>query len=224
MVDIVFDSAIKVKLPSLSLGLIECNVKYEMSNKGLWSDIENYSNELREKYTPENVKFIPAIAATREAYKICGKDPTRYRPSAEQLHRRILQGKDLYQVSAIVDLINLVSLQTGYSIGGFDADKINGDLVYGIGREDEKYEAIGRGALNIAGMPVLRDSIGGIGTPTSDEMRTRVTETTSRFLMNINAFGGHDEMLEKAMQKSIEYLTKYAGANSFKVCYIKASE
>ena len=74
-----------------------------------------------------------------------------------------------------MDLINLVSLKTRYSIGGFDADKVEGDVMLGVGKADEKFEAIGRGMLNIEGLPVYRDDIGAIGTPTSDEERTSRT-------------------------------------------------
>lgn len=85
--------------------------------------------------------------ATREAYKRCGKDPGRYRPSAEALRRRLMRGIPLYQIDTLVDLINLVSLRTGHSIGGFDADKIQGNrLELGIGKAEEPFEGIGRGA------------------------------------------------------------------------------
>jgi len=67
----------------------------------------------------EDIKKQPVIAATREAYKRCGKDPGRYRPSAEALRRRLMRGIALYQIDTLVDLINLVSLRTGHSIGGF---------------------------------------------------------------------------------------------------------
>ena len=106
----------------------------------------------------EDIKLQPAIAATREAYKRCGKDPGRYRPSAEALRRRLMRGIPLYQIDTLVDLINLVSLRTGYSIGGFDADKIQGKtLELGIGKSGEPFEGIGRGILNIEGLPVYRD-------------------------------------------------------------------
>lgn len=101
-------------------------------------------------------KDMTTIHATREAYKKCGKDPSRYRPSGEALCRRILRGISLYQIDTLVDLINLVSIRFGYSIGGFDADKIVGDaLVLGIGKAGEPYEGIGRGELNIEGMACL---------------------------------------------------------------------
>jgi DNA/RNA-binding domain of Phe-tRNA-synthetase-like protein len=118
----------------------------------------------------------------------------------------------LYEVNTLVDVINLVSLRTGYSIGGFDVDKITGSLVMGIGRRDEPYEAIGRGALNIEGLPVLRDEAGAVGTPTSDEDRTKLDVTTARFLMSIYAFGGSgglQEALEAAERSLKTYVAAY---------------
>ncbi len=69
-------------------------------------------------------------------------------------------------------------MQSGYSIGGFDADIIDGDTVtLGRGRQAEPFEAIGRGQLNIEGLPVYRDDTGPIGT-TSDHERTKLTPET----------------------------------------------
>ena len=102
----------------------------EVSNtpfcEGLWQEIDTFTQELRARETADSIKQQPAIAATREAYRRLGKDPSRYRPSAEALRRRLLRGLELYRIDTLVDLINLVSLRTGYSIGGFDADKIQG--------------------------------------------------------------------------------------------------
>ena len=124
-------------------------------NEELWNEIRRKAAELKERYTVDTIKQISGIAATRAAYKACGKDPSRYRPSNEQLVRRILQGKELWTVNTAVDIGNLVSIGYGYSVGCFDYDKIQGDaIVLGIGREGEPYEGIGRGTLNIAGMPV----------------------------------------------------------------------
>ena len=97
------------------------NSKY---SEGLWKEIDEYIAEYRNRYTTESIKMMPSIQATRQAYKRCGKDPSRYRPSGEALVRRTLQGKDLYQIDTCVDLINLASIAYGYSIGGFDYDKI----------------------------------------------------------------------------------------------------
>ncbi|HBB06204.1 MAG TPA: hypothetical protein DCZ73_00455, partial [Bacteroides sp.] len=144
---------------------------------------------------------------------------SRYRPSAEALCRRILKGSPLYQIDTLVDLINVVSIASGYSIGGFDADKIEGDtLTLGIGRAGEPYEGIGRGELNIEGMPVYRDARGGIGTPTSDNERTKLTLQTTRLLTIINGYSGEDGLRE-AGDYMQELLRRYAGSDGGQAFY-----
>lgn len=181
-------------------------------SEGLWSEIADFTARLRATEDTESIKLQTAIVATREAYKACGKDPSRYRPSAEALRRRLLRGLELYQIDTLVDLINLVSLRTGYSIGGFDADKIAGrDLCLGVGRHEEPFEGIGRGVLNIEFMPVVRDAVGGIGTPTSDHERTKMDAGTTHILAIINGYSG-SEGLQEAAAMTIELLERYASA------------
>ena len=185
----------------------------------LWQEIEHFTQEYRQRYTTESIKTMRPIQATREAYKRCGKDPSRYRPSAEALCRRILKGSPLYQIDTLVDLINVVSIASGYSIGGFDADKIEGDtLTLGIGRAGEPYGGIGRGELNIEGMPVYRDARGGIGTPTSDNERTKLTLQTTRLLTIINGYSGEDGLRE-AGDYMQELLRRYAGSDGGQAFY-----
>ena len=159
----------------------------------LWAKIEATQAQLRQTLDTESLKQQPSIAATRQVYKTLGKDPSRYRPASESLIRRLLQGKNLYQANTLVDLINLASIVHGYSIGGFDASKIAGSaLRLGVGKADEPYEGIGRGRLNIEGLPVYRDELGGIGTPTSDNERTKLTLETSQLLVLINGYDGNE--------------------------------
>ena len=154
--------------------------------------------------------------------KRCGKDPSRYRPSAEALRRRLLRGLELYQIDTLVDLINLVSLRTGYSIGGFDADKIQGtDLCLGIGRAEEPFEGIGRGVLNIEGLPVFRDAAGGIGTPTSDNERTKMDVGTRHILAVINGYDGDTARLQQAAEMTQELLRKYASSDGGSIHYFE---
>ena len=146
---------------------IEATVVNTVHDDALWTAIESLGESYRNTLSTETLKDISAIASTRRVYKACGKDPSRYRPAAEALIRRMLQGKELYPRDTLVDLINLASMRYGYSIGGFDADKFCGDtLTLGVGRSGEPYEGIGRGIMNIEGLPVYRDGKGGVGTPT----------------------------------------------------------
>ena len=188
-------------------------------NADLWRQIDEYTALYRAKYTTESIKDMPAIQATRQAYKQCGKDPSRYRPSSEALCRRLLRGIPLYQIDTLVDLINLASIYSGHSIGGFDRDKIQGDtLTLGIGRAGEPYEGIGRGPLNIEGMPVYRDALGGIGTPTSDHERTKLTLGTTRLLAIMNGYSGREGLAE-SMDYLVGLLQDYAAATDLHIVY-----
>ncbi len=127
----------------------------------------------------------------------------------------MVNGKGLYRLTALIDIINLISIKSGYSIGGFDADRIEGELlVLGSGNPGEEFHAIGRGLLNIAGLPVYRDSKGPIGTPTSDEERTCLTETTTHLLMLVNIYGEEMEP-EEIIHLSRRLLTDHASAEDF---------
>lgn len=195
----------------MALGVMECRVQNTAFSDDLWREIAALTAEIRNTLTFDSIKEQPQIAATRRMYTVCGKDPSRYRPSAEALMRRIVKGNDLYQINTMVDLVNLVSMRYGYSIGGFDADKVEGDVVAGIGREGEPYNGIGRGPLNIAGLPVLRDAVSGFGTPTSDEERTAMSLETSHFLMVVNAYDG-PALLPELFDYTRQLLEKYAAA------------
>ena len=211
MIKVSICQELKTANPGMALGVMECRVQNTAFSDDLWSEIAALTAEIRSTLTFDSIKEQPQIAATRRMYTVCGKDPSRYRPSAEALMRRIVKGNDLYQINTMVDLVNLVSMRYGYSIGGFDADKVVGDVVAGIGREGEPYNGIGRGPLNIACLPVLRDSVSGFGTPTSDEERTAMSLETSHFLMVVNAYDG-PVLLPELFGYTEQLLVKYASA------------
>ncbi|MDE6331013.1 MAG: hypothetical protein K2L80_00265, partial [Muribaculaceae bacterium] len=162
MIEIEFDPAIKELWPDYRVISVECDIENPATPDSLWQELENFADSFRQLHEIQDINKRPAIAATRQAYKRFGKEPNRYRPSAEALCRRMAKGLELYRSLSVIDLINLLSVMTGHSIGGFDADKIKGQTItLGNGTENEPYEAIGRGPLNIAGLPVWRDAIGG---------------------------------------------------------------
>ena len=194
---------------------ITANISNTQYSADLWSEIGALGAEYRATLTTESLKDMTSIQATRRIYKLCGKDPSRYRPSGEALVRRVLQGKGLYQVDTLVDLINLASMKYGYSIGAFDADKFSGDtLTLGIGKEGEPYEGIGRGMINIAGLPVYRDAVGGVGTPTSDHERTKVSLSTTRLLVLVNGYDGSEQGVTDTAEYIIKLLNKYCAATN----------
>lgn len=210
--DVVRDAA-----PGLKVVTVEADVHNHPTDPELREEILRLASEVKGKYQLADINKRPAIAGTRQAYKALGKEPNRYRPSSEALCRRIVKEMDLYFISNLVDAINLISIASGYSIGGFDVDKIEGDILrLGSGRDGEEYTGIGRGELNIANMPVYRDLKGGIGTPTSDHERTKLDLSTTRLLMCINIY--REEMpAEETVELTKRLLNRYCGAENVKI-------
>ena len=208
---IIVSNEIETVCPVFVGAAVEAEVENTPYCQTLWDEIRAWEERFRAELTTESLKELTSIAATRAIYKKCGKDPSRYRPASEALIRRMLQGKELYQIDTLVDLVNLASIAYGYSIGGFDASKIVGDtLTLGIGREGEPYEGIGRGMLNIAGLPVYRDAVGGVGTPTSDNERTKMTLSTTHLLVLINGYDGNEQRVVENATFIQQLLRKYA--------------
>ena len=213
--EIIVEDKIETVCPSFVGACVEADVENSAYSEELWKLIDDQCEKFRQTLTTDTVKDISAIAATRRVYKACGKDPSRYRPSSEALIRRVLQGKQLYQIDTLVDLINLASITYGYSIGGFDAGKFCGDtLSLGVGREGEPYEGIGRGMLNIAGLPVYRDAIGGVGTPTSDNERTKMGLATRRLVALVNGYDGNEETVRATAQLIIRLVERFCNGRN----------
>jgi DNA/RNA-binding domain of Phe-tRNA-synthetase-like protein len=218
-ISIQISTKIREACPQLALAIISCEVANSVTSVGFWMEMEAEISRIKTTYSIEEINKRPEIAATRRVYKLLGKDPNRYRPSAEALCRRIVREIPVYKVSTLVDSINLVSIRSGFSIGGFDLAKIQGDVVLGVGTSSDEFEAIGRGMLNVEGLPLYRDETGGIGTPTSDNERTKISDDTTQLLMIINGYSGKAGLPE-AVDHAIELLRKYAGLKEYNLQFL----
>ncbi len=198
--------------------LIEADIVNPETSDGLWAEVEAESHRWQETLPMDRVRHRPAIDAIRNAYKACGKDPNRYRPSSEALLRRAVKGLDLYRSLTGIDLGNLISMASGHSLGAFDGDKIVGDtLTLGVGRHEEPYEGIGRGPLNIEGLPVFRDEVGGVGTPTSDNERTKLSTGTRRLVVTLCMYGLSEMSEQEVIDLSRRLLEQYASATNIAI-------
>ena len=223
--NIIVTDKISAVCPEFVGAAVEAHVQNTTFCPELWDEINALCEDYRTRFTTVSIKEMAAIEATRRVYRACGKDPSRYRPAAEALIRRVVQGKELYQIDTLVDLINLASMKYGYSIGGFDADKFVGDtLALGVGEPGEPYEGIGRGMLNIEGMPVYRDQKGGVGTPTSDNERTKIDITTTHVLVLINGYDGNTETVRANADFVKSLLERYADASDVVINTYKMSD
>ena len=196
---------------NVSIGYITYTTNVVNTNNELWDYIESIIDNINEKYTLDNMKEQINIKTTRLAYKKIGKDPSRYRVSSEALIRRILQGKGLYKINNVVDTNNLISIETGYSVGSYDMKNIKGDIIFRIGKEGEKYQGIGKEMINIENLPVFCDDIGPYGSPTSDSTRAMVIDNSKEILTTIISFNGKEDLLE-FLELAKNYIVKYTNA------------
>src|SRR6266404_9639922 len=175
--------------------------------------LRGYEERIANLPEPRAVLEAAAIVATRAGYKALGKDPARYRGSAEALLRRLIAGKGMPRIDNVVDVINLVSLESRLPIGLYDLAHVEGAIEFRAGRAGETYKGIGKYDLNLEELPLFADAQGPHGSPTSDSERTMVTPATKLVLAIIVSFGGPSG-LDQGLQRLAELLKMHASGSS----------
>ncbi|MGX4599366.1 B3/B4 domain-containing protein [Faecalimicrobium sp. JNUCC 81] len=211
MVEIKISDELKKKCPQVAIGCIEANVDVYDGCDKLWKLIDDKCSTIRESITQSDILKIKNIDASRKAYKSLGKDPSRYRLSSQSLVKRVVKGMELYKVNNIVDINNLISLKSFFSVGTYDLYKVSGVIYFNVGCNEERYDGIGRGSINIENLPVFEDEKGKFGSTTSDSVRAMTTKDTKHILMNIISFNGYEE-LNDYIEYGIKLLKKYSNA------------
>ena len=184
------DQGLKERCPRAALACVAAEVETRATPHAMEALLHSCEDKIRQLPEPKAVLESAAILATRAAYKALGKDPARYRGSAEALIRRLLAGKTLPRINNVVDTINIVSVESRLPIGLYDLAHVQGDIAFRAGRAGESYKGIGKYDLNLEGLPVFCDQLGPYGSPTSDSERTMVTDATRKILGVIVSFGG----------------------------------
>jgi len=211
------DETLKKKWPKTALGCVTAHVDVVTTPPGLSKEMQARVQQILKLPYARGVLESAQIAATRAAYKVLGKDPARYRGSAEALLRRVIAGKGLPEINAVVDVINLVSVESRLPIGLYDLAQVKGEMVFRAGRAGETYKGIGKFDLNLECLAVFCDELGPHGSPTSDSERTMVTEQTQQALAVIISFSGKDA-LEPWTERLVELLQRYAAASDIETC------
>jgi len=207
--NVTIDAKLKAKCPRTALACVTALVEAGASPAALLQEMKTRENEIQKLPFPRGVLESAQVETTRKAYKALGKDPARYRGSAEALLRRVVAGKGLPQINAVVDVINLVSVESRLPIGLYDLGHVVGDIVFRAGRAGETYKGIGKYDLNLEGLPLFADTVGPHGSATSDSERTMVTAATHKVLAVIISFGGA-EGLDRWAQRMSALLKQYA--------------
>src|SRR2546423_5602626 len=187
---VTIDRDLKAKCPRTALRCVTAQIHASVSSAELIAELRVCEQSILKLSEPRAVLDSSQISATRAGYKALGKDPARYRGSAEALLRRLIAGKGMPRINNVVDVINLVSVESRLPIGLYDLAHVEGAIEFRAGRAGETYKGIGKYDLNLEGLPVFVDARGPHGSPTSDSERTMVTSATTQVLAIIVSFGG----------------------------------
>lgn len=206
------DDAIRRGWPQARLGCLLYIVDVRPRDEALWTYLNGkLAPQLQAVLETTPLAEIPNLAESRQAYKALGKDPGRFRVSSEALYRRIRQGKELYQINTVVDANNVVSLETGFSLGSYDTANIGDAVVFRPGQAGEMYPGIGKSDIDLEHLPLLADERGAFGSPTSDSTRAMITPQTRRCLTVVFSFSPR-AVLDDALALAVRRFTDYAGA------------
>lgn len=208
---ITIDAEVRKACPSLALGAVTARVEVRPEDATLQAELQATARRFRHELAGTELAQVPEIQALRRLYRGLGKDPTRYRGSSEALLRRVVHGKDLYFINTAVDVCNLVSMETRHSLGAYDLDRVEGDVTFRRAAPGEVYRGIGRGEINLDGLPVFSDAQGPFGSPTSDSERTMIAVASRRIALVIIACTG-SERLGRDMPRTADLLRRYAQA------------
>lgn len=215
------DPALKALWPEARLGCLTWRALPSPEHPALWTFFtREILPGLGKTLQDTPLAELPNLGESRRAYKAFGRDPGRTRVSSEALYRRIRQGKELYRINSVVDASNLVSLETGFSLGSYDLARLEGGLLFRLGEAGEMYAGIGKDGIDLARLPLLADARGPFGSPSSDSQRAMISLESRDILTVIYGFSGQQE-LEAALALARKRLADFAEAGNcavFTVC------
>jgi DNA/RNA-binding domain of Phe-tRNA-synthetase-like protein len=174
------------QIPSFKVGIIEYkNITVGESPQMVRGRLQLFQESIFFELENKSVTDLPGIQEWRKVFKMLGKDPNRYRPSAEALYRRVQKQNYLVPVQSVIDINNFFSLQYQVPIGVYDLDQLIGPVEVRIGRKGEEYLGLNGRMNSMEHLIVSSDQHGPFGSPFVDSERTQVMEKTKNALQII---------------------------------------
>jgi len=210
------DSELKTCFPDLNVLTFRIKA-VQIQKRGV--ELEKFKVEVmrqvRNDYSLDSVKDQPTFRAYRDFFWSIKIDPTKIRPAAEALIRRILAGKTLPCINTLVDAYNLASIKSRIALATFDADKLEGDLLMRFSEEGEQFFGIGmeKPLILKGGEIVVSDEEKLIAVyPYRDADNTKVTEGTENVTIVVCGVPGIPKQdLENASHVAQEYINRFCG-------------
>jgi DNA/RNA-binding domain of Phe-tRNA-synthetase-like protein len=210
------ESTLKDRFPGLQVvvGHVE-GVNVGSSSADLQVFKEEVLREVKQKYSLESLKDVAVFRAYRDFFWRIGIDPTKIRPAAEALIRRILASKPIPMINNVVDSYNLASIKTEVALAAFNRDELKGSLLMRAALKGERFLGIGMSEpmeLN-GGEIVISDQEKLVAVyPYRDAEKSKVSGTTRNLLILVCGVPGIDEkLLGDAGKVALDLVTKFCG-------------
>lgn len=186
MLEIQLSPELSELIPDFKLGVIEYqNITVGDSPQMLKGRLQLFQESIYFELENKNVTELLGIQEWRAIFKKTGKDPNRYRHSAEALYRRVKKQNYLNSVQSATDLNNFFSLQYQVPMGVYDADLTEGPVEIRIGGENEEYIGLNGRVNSLHRLIISSDQKGPFGSPFVDSERTAVTNNTKNAMQLI---------------------------------------
>jgi DNA/RNA-binding domain of Phe-tRNA-synthetase-like protein len=208
------DPALMSRFPGLTAQIIRIRgVEVKREKPELEFFKAEVVKKIREKWTLEQLREHPVFRAYRDFFWRIGVDPTKTRPAADALIRRVLHGSPLPKINTLVDSYNMASIDTAIALAAFDEDKLAGDLMMRAAEAGEEFLGIGmeKAAVLGGGEVVITDGERLVAIyPHRDADYSKVTEGTRNVLMLVCGVPNIDEeTLTRAGRVTVDYVTRF---------------
>ncbi|WP_455721769.1 B3/B4 domain-containing protein [Agathobacter sp.] len=208
--DVKIDNKLYETYSDIRLGILQFKADVKESDNSFWEYMNNeVEPQIRNEIDGKEWNDIPGVRGSRAVYKAFGRNPGRYRVSSEALLRRVRRGDDLYHINSVVDVNNLISIESGLSVGSYDLAHIQGEITLRKAQNGEGYNGIGKDFIDMENMLVLADNEGIFGSSMSDSTRAMVTEQTKDVLVVVYCFD-KDIDLQALLGKARAAFEKFA--------------
>jgi DNA/RNA-binding domain of Phe-tRNA-synthetase-like protein len=213
---VIIDYTVSQKFPDLkvlaravrSVRVSEVNLELEEFKLGIVADIKR-------RFSLESLKDEPVFRAYRSFFWRVGVDPTKIRPAAEALIRRVLAGRSIPRINTAVDAYNIASMTTSVALAAFDISRLAGDIIMRFGNAGENFLGIGMDKpMTLAGGEiVMADASRLIAVyPHRDAGYSRITlHTQNSILISCGVPGLSLDQLREALDRACDLVMRFCG-------------
>ena len=138
----------KVQPEVLDIGVKIKGVRIQGINNTVYSSslndyIDVHVKRLLENNTLDSLKENKVIQSFYDLHKAVGIPKRKNLPASENLLKNLLKKQEFHKINPLVDLYNLISMDTKLALGAHDLDKTEGNISLRLTQGNENYIPLG---------------------------------------------------------------------------------